>query len=333
MDNTWLSAHIYYHDDLDALIEGVVRPLAAELAASGAIDGRFFVRHWQGGPHLRLRLRPAAGADPAEVSRRVAEHVGLFLAKHPSTAVVEQEGYLRVAGPLARRERGQGEIEPLQPNNSIRWVPYEREYGRYGGTAAALETVERHFAESTGIALDVIASGRGRDHRTGQALAMMFLCAAVGEATPGGLAAFFTAGRGDWGSKLAFGDPRLEETAFEERFRRQRDHLHHLVDGLAAMVRDGATADSGAPAARWARSVGALRDGLLRLERDGLFRPGEPLLSGGRDEEEHPGLRSVLLLCSHMNNNRLGISLTEEAYLMYLLWRVVTDAGRPVGPP
>jgi thiopeptide-type bacteriocin biosynthesis protein len=285
----WISAHVYYHGDMDALIRGV-RPLVDEL--DELIDGFFFVRYWQGGPHLRLRLRPRAEVAEADVVKRVDEGVRDFLRANPSCAVITEADYLKVAEPLSRAERGTQTIEPLQPDNSLRYVSYAPETLRYGGTRESMAAVERNFADSSRIAFDVIAGWGTQDQRTGQALAMMAVCAAICDADLGD---YFTAARG-----------RFPELSFDKQYAGQRERLIPMVARLSDLAREG-DADGGSAVERWLRSVRALR-GRLDLDQDYL--------------------RSVLLSCSHMNNNRLGITLPEEAYLTYLLWRVSKEGER-----
>ncbi|MGP4015827.1 thiopeptide-type bacteriocin biosynthesis protein [Saccharopolyspora sp. 5N708] len=319
----WTSAHIHYHDSLDDLIIDAVRPLVEELTDSGLTDGHFFVRHWQAGPHLRLRLKPASPSAGAKVAELLDRHIGGFLDSRPSRTVIDEPDYLRVANPLAGIERGQDVVEPLQPNNSIRAVPYEPEYARYGGTREAMRVVERHFTESSDLVAELLATGKTGDQRTGQALAMMLAGAMVASGGADGLLGHLSTGQRDWGRRLVFGHPAVSENRFEEKFQRQRSHLVGLVEKLVRLVDSGATERAGSAVARWTASTTSLRDNLIRLRRQGLFAPQELLTAPA--ERDDADLRSVLLFCSHMHNNRLGVSLPEESYLMYLLWRAVSE--------
>ncbi|RZQ63934.1 thiopeptide-type bacteriocin biosynthesis protein [Amycolatopsis suaedae] len=315
----WTSVHIHYHDSLDELITGAVRPLAADLTGRGHLDGYFFVRHWQGGPHLRLRLR-----TPADVTGPVEQHIGGFLAASPSRTVISEEDYLRVAGPLVSIERGQDEVEPLRPNNSVHHVAYQPEYARYGGTPEAMRAVERNFTESSALVAEVLAASADPGRRTGQALAMMLVCALTAAGSADALPGYLATGQRDWGRRLLFGDADAGERRFEEKYQRQRPRLIALVEEITRLAGEP---EAGPPSAvtRWLSSVRTLRAELAALRERGLFTPAEVLMSrvDGADAE----LGSVLLFCSHMHNNRLGISLPEEAYLMYLLLRATTEAA------
>ncbi|MEV5542467.1 lantibiotic dehydratase C-terminal domain-containing protein [Saccharopolyspora shandongensis] len=317
----WISVHIHYHDPLEAVVTGAVRPMVAELG--GGLDGHFFVRHWQAGPHLRLRLKPRSPGDADKVLELLDRRVGEFLRDRPSRATVTEQDYREVADPLVGIERGQHEAEPLQPNNTARHVPYEPEYARYGGTPEAMGVVERHFAESSELVADLLAQGPTGDQRTGQALAMMLVCAMTAAGGSDGLADYLGTGHRDWGRRLVFGDPDAAETHFEAKYQRQRPRLLGVVEGLVRAVDSGATERAGAAVARWAGATTTLRDELRLLREGGRFAVQEVLMPPQRHREAE--LASVLLFCSHMHNNRLGISLPEESYLMYLLWRAVSE--------
>ena len=64
-DADWLSFHAHYHGDRDLPLRHAVASLVRRLRDDGLLESFFFMRYSLGGPHIRLRLRPAAGgADP-----------------------------------------------------------------------------------------------------------------------------------------------------------------------------------------------------------------------------------------------------------------------------
>ena len=70
--STWISAHIFHAGDLDALITRVAGPLVSDLNP----EGFFFLRYWEGGPHLRLRMRVSdPGAAERELLARARAHL------------------------------------------------------------------------------------------------------------------------------------------------------------------------------------------------------------------------------------------------------------------
>ncbi len=314
----WVSAHLYYHDALDDLLRCAVRPLVGELTAGGLIDGFFFIRYWQGGPHLRLRVRLPDQGHARPVERVIEERVGRFFAHCPSQTVVRPEDYRRSAGWLSRHEFGQGlttvdgatvdgaTVEPLQPNNTLRYVAYVPEEDRLGGPAG-VAAFEPHFMDSAALALEFIDDNPGEQRRTGRALAMMLLAAAVVLPDPRRLARFFRYSYRGWATRRAAGDQARVagyETGYQQSYDRQRAQLDDLVRRLLDQERLGAGQHLDAAGARWVASVSALAERLI---------------------EARLALPPLLFQCLHKHNNRLGITVAEETHLLFLLHRTLTE--------
>jgi hypothetical protein len=172
--STWVSAHIFYQDDLDPLLTHVVAPLIDELRAGRLAQESFYLRYWDGGPHLRLRVLPTADAGRSAVERRIADRFGDYLARNPSADRMSSMEYARLARTLAHREGLTSYAEHRYPNNSTVLIPYRPEYHRYG-QGQAMRAVERHFAESSRIALRAITMGTSPPRRTTAAVAIVLL--------------------------------------------------------------------------------------------------------------------------------------------------------------
>ncbi len=314
----WVSVHLYYHDHLDELLRCAVAPLLDELAAGELIDGFFFIRYWQGGPHVRLRVQLREHIAAQLVECLIEARIGQFFARRPSQAVVRSEDYLRAAGWLSRHEFGPGPttvdratVEPLQPNNSLRYVAYVPETDRLGGPAGAA-AFEPHFKDSAALALEMIAANPSEQRRTGQALAMMLLAAAVIIPDPERLARYFRRSYRNWGARHAAGDHTRSaryEAGWQQSYDRQRAQLDDLARRLLDKVlldepRPGAGDHLDGASSRWVASVSSLAD---RLTEQRLTP--EPLL----------------FQCLHKHNNRIGIKVAEETYLLFLLQRTLTE--------
>jgi len=230
---TWASIHAYYHGDLDVLLVEGLRPIVDDLHGAGFIDGFFFLRYWDGGPHLRIRLSVPRGHDVESV---MLIRLRAYLAVRPSRDLPELGRYPEEA---ARRATEEGVTEYLRapmPNNSAYAIAYRPEHDRYG-YGEELATVERHFVESSRIALGLVAAGLTRDQRHTAAFVAMALT---------------------W-----HGRPRAapaHDDEHEARYARMRDRLHHLA-GEATRVADGTSDLSvhGAFAAWW-QTIGTLPD-------------------------------------------------------------------------
>jgi hypothetical protein len=286
-DNPWLSAHAFYHGDLDRLLLDVAAPLTDGLTGDGAITHHFFLRYWAGGPHLRLRVLPSGEDVRAEVVRRIREHFEDYFARHPAPDRMTPGEYAETARWLAGVE-GVPYPAELRPNNSLAFLPYEREHAKYGH-GSTIEAFERHSAESSRIALDVLRTGPSADHRSTAGAAMVLLAWFAAADDPAELTG--------WTRRtplLAGG--RAPEPAGEE----QRHRLVELAKLMYVLAGRWPGLGGDGTLLSWARSVGTLRQA---LEARPAYR--------GR------AVFRVLNSCAHLVCNRLGVGLTEEDALRH----------------
>jgi hypothetical protein len=162
-ESDWVSAHVFYQGDLTELVVDGAAPLVREMVSGGLASGWFFLRYWEGGTHLRLRVLPAGGDGNGDAVRALlTERLGRYLRERPSAELMQPAEYARLAPVLAARERMPSYAETMYPNNSVVFLPYRREHGRYGH-GASVEAVERHFVESSRLAAALLAGRRRRD--------------------------------------------------------------------------------------------------------------------------------------------------------------------------
>jgi len=283
----WVSAHLFSAGDLDALLIDAVRPLTTDLVAEGAADGYFYLRHWDGGPHIRLRLLVPDEGHHGPIRERVALHCGRYLRDHPSTRRLTPQAYADMAEQLARRERARSHLPSPLPNDSVQFIAYRREYERFGAEEA-MRAVERHFMESSRLAMALLGARASADQRRVAALAMILIAWLTGERG--------TSGPGDW-TGLAPAD-------LDARYLRQRDKLLLLADLARKLVAGQPTGVPPGSLDAWLRSIRALRDALTG-----------------------PAADRVADTCAHLMSNRLGLTLDDEGGLRYLAARAVTELG------
>ncbi|MEV6226583.1 lantibiotic dehydratase C-terminal domain-containing protein [Saccharopolyspora shandongensis] len=281
-ERDWVSAHAFYHGDLDELLADAVWPLVDELTATGSIRTGFFLRYWEGGPHIRLRVLPATG--PNQVRETITTRLGGYLAAHPSEDRLDQRAYAELARSFAAREPLGSYEKTLHPNNTVAFIPYRREHRRFGPAMAA---VERHFAESSAVVRALLAK-RPRQ-RASIGYSLIVLAGLVAEPDRAILAA----------SWERFGDYYRQEAHdldLDADYRREGARYLALTRRLrtAAGRLDGSGSD--APLAQWGRSIRALREHTghdvidicahLACNRLGLFPRDEAIL-------RHHAMRSI----------------------------------------
>nr|WP_241652848.1 lantibiotic dehydratase C-terminal domain-containing protein [Lysinibacillus sphaericus] len=119
----WVSKHLFIHDYV--LIEEFLKECLLPYLDREKVR-YFFIRYWDGGPHIRLRYQTAQ--DAAEKIEKELEHLlESFHLKHSShsfQAISYDEAIIQTEG-----------IVPTAPypNFSIQAIEYVPELNRYGG--------------------------------------------------------------------------------------------------------------------------------------------------------------------------------------------------------
>ncbi|GAA5020342.1 hypothetical protein GCM10025734_74530 [Kitasatospora paranensis] len=168
---SWVSAHLFYHGDQDAVIAGVVKPAVERLRGAGQAEGFFFLRYWEGGPHVRLRVltRPE---DAGQVRSVIEETAAEFYRASPSQSSMTAQEYAESAPGLAALERMADHDPVLHPDNSVAFIDYVPETEVFG-TGRALAAVENQLMAASALAVELIARGRTPGQRAMDAFAML----------------------------------------------------------------------------------------------------------------------------------------------------------------
>lgn len=146
----WYSYHIFIHDMTyhDPFLTDYLKPLLESEKEN--LEGFFFIRYWQGGPHIRFRFRSAV---PERIEDRLKETMNRFrLYYTPGYRLTESEYYKNHS------------FDGFQPKEEeLYWhedgtlieIPYEPELERYGGELA-IEFSEKLFQYSSTLALELL---------------------------------------------------------------------------------------------------------------------------------------------------------------------------------
>ncbi|MGC9497482.1 thiopeptide-type bacteriocin biosynthesis protein [Streptomyces sp. WG7] len=292
-DGGWISAHLFHHGDQDQLLTSLVDPLTGELRGRAWAERSFFLRYWDGGPHVRLRVLPGDDAVREDVRKLIEHRAAAYFGRCRAPDVLTQEEYLASAREIGAWE-GVVPSAHMYANNSVHFLPYHREHGRYG-SGSTIETVEEHFAESSALALAQLRSGAGRQRRETAVLCCLLLAWTLGSEDVPGLARRQLAKAGARGGG--------QESLYE----RQRDRLL----ALAASMRRSAgqwrqTSDGDGTLRRWTASLTKVVDAL-------------------NADATAPSAESAADLCAHLFANRVGVRVDAEGVLRYLAARAVTD--------
>ena len=254
---TWLSAQVWYHDmdRQDALILACVRPIVDELVRRRAVEQYYFSRSLEGGPHIRLNILPAS--DGAELCERVMDHrIGSYVRERPSQP------------PDGVTKWGVAGIEQ-EPDNSWRFVVYKSNVRNYANSTG-WTLAERHFGDSTDVALSVLERCRGSEARVSAKMAYALQLTSIlplaagfrGEVTY----RFFEEMLGRASLELA------KEDGYPEIFRRLAGHLIGRFRKLEALELDWMLSEDPV-VAKWGSSCTTVLRSLWACLDDGDAKP------------------------------------------------------------
>lgn len=284
----WRSYHLFRAEPWDEFLRDVVQPFVSQVMDEGLATQYFFIRYWERGPHIRLRLETAA---PAELDARVHAHFEHFFRLAPSRRERERPGWL--------------------PNDTVQEIAYEPETLRYGGPARLLIAEEQFQASSCAVMALLSSGGWSHERALGAAIQLHLIFAYAVGFRFGALASFVSASADEWPRFLGITPENSLEPAFRAAFAGQRESLIAAHAAIWSALHDGAEFEQ-----EWAnRWLAAMRGIGMRLRAAG----GNG--GGAFDRQEESILKSYM----HMTNNRLGLLLREEAYLAFLMSRCMEE--------
>ncbi|MBV2353995.1 lantibiotic biosynthesis protein [Streptomyces sp. J2-1] len=334
----WIAVHVFYAASPRPLLLQCVRPLVDALTQEGLITGYFFINYWLEGPHLRLRLKPARAADTGAVRDRAHTALAAFLRERPALYEVKA-GFLaelyETLFTLEYTEDQRAELlgpdgrMSLRPNNTFEDRPYEPEYGKYGGPAG-VALAEWHFQHSSDLVIEA-ARTMNLHLRTvllGLSAQLMMVMAGTFLPDDEALMAFLDRYHAFWNSAFS-GTNYTADDGYDRAYTTMGDTLPARFRHIRDAVAHGDHGSLPAFLRGWAAHSVELRDRAEELAREGelTFRSWD----GTRDLHLTDPAQVLPMLLSpylHMTNNRLGMTVRDEAFLSYVLGRALR-AGAP----
>src|SRR4051812_30342130 len=103
-ESDWVSAHVFCQGNQDDLLTDLVRPLVHQWRQDGLVSACFFLRHWDGGPHVRLRIATCDEAAHIRIQEYLESQCTAYLAAHPSEDQLNPQAFAAIGQHLARWE-------------------------------------------------------------------------------------------------------------------------------------------------------------------------------------------------------------------------------------
>jgi thiopeptide-type bacteriocin biosynthesis protein len=286
VDTSWLYYRVFLGRATDRTDHFIITTIARARSYQG-IQSWFFLRYYEDGEHhLRLRLKPAASAY-----KELGEYVqavctgGLSGVSELSPSDYRPMVYPPGLDPTAQNHTGDVRIEMF---------PYEPEYEKYGGPQG-VALAESHFMASSEVAIDIL-NDEMKGVYSRKTLAPLLMRLAYLMFAPQESAEVF------WSQYAKYwlgGDTPI---AHDWRLRFFEKARELDAAGIPIFTPDSELPEAGAKQLhRWREGLGA---SLRQYESGGIL-----------DRVARSSLCSNFI---HLMNNRLGISLLEEAYLATL---------------
>lgn len=323
--SSWLSLHVHYNSDPHWLLKEGVAPAIRALRERELVSQYFFIRYWEQGPHVRLRLQTSAEKqhESCEVAQSI---IGGYLRRRPSVFRFPTRHMPPSFSQLFVAEYGEQELHrkygesgqiPFAENNHIAQVAYSPEYSRYGGEHG-VTMAERHFQVSSDHVLRCLAMENGHDFRVilGRGYRLM-LCTC-----------------------LALLPARTDQFQFLESYQRQWNALIGSLTDVVGVQFGRKYKASKAALDCSTKACLELAEGLvegrpeerdwfshvenLRHELENAFAEGLLQLPDGINTIEQ-AIHYLIPGYIHMTNNRLGISIADEVYMAYIMHRSLND--------
>ncbi|MEV5986990.1 lantibiotic dehydratase C-terminal domain-containing protein [Streptomyces sp. NPDC052051] len=331
----WFAIHVFYAASPRPLLLQCVKPLVDALSEEGLLAGYFFINYWLEGPHLRLRLKPAREADTAVVRARAHAALDAFLRERPALYEVKAGFLAELYETLFKLEYSEEQraeyIGPdgrmtLRPNNSFEDRPYEPEYGKYGGPAG-IELAEWHFQHSSDLVIEA-ARTMNLHLRTvslGLSAQLMMVMSGTFLTDDEPLLTFLDRYHTFWNQAFSgtnYTADKGYDRAYTSMGARLPERFRHIRDAVA----QGAFDRLPAFLRGWAAHCAELRDRATDLAVRGelTFRSWD----GTRDLHPTDPAQVLPMLASpymHMTNNRLSMTVRDEAFLSYVLARALRE--------
>ncbi len=310
MSNNWLSLHLFYGTYYDDLLIKVIEPLKNDLLAQDKIEGYFFIRYYEKGPHLRLRLLLKNHTDRISVKEEVVRKIQPFMQEFPSirNTAFEQEGFF--------------------PNNSIEEIEYEPEIIRYGGEET-ITIAEQQFQICSDLVIALIKHYDGLTYNKMMGVSIkLYLAFAYGHGMSREKAVFFfhqyfqnwiTIHYINLAPDLRLGKRELLENEYVNSFALQSDGLINIANTLwnaliSNMVFEEQWLND------WIDGCKRIQAQLKEIDSRNKIVP-DPMydymnLQGFSANENN--IAKIWMSYIHMLNNRLGMRNEDESLVAFL---------------
>lgn len=325
MTKTWLSAHLFYTEPRELLLINAVKPFVEQALNKGIAELFFYIRYYEQGPHIRLRLK---GEDRV-LQQTLKPELERFFYKYfndvPSQRTDPQQSQ-EIFG-----------SNKLFPNNSIQFIAYEQEVDRYGGPIG-ISIAEKQFQLSSQTVLNIIDESGfwNYDKAMGAALQLHLGFAFALQMSIIETQQFYSYISNWWISKERTSlnsNPKESEKyqcliikSFEDSFNKQREFLIPIMKKIWNAFENRIEFEHDW-LNTWVKQTSDIGFDLRKVLKENKLTPIGQYQCNLLTElsKINHKLWPILGSYVHMTNNRLGILNRDEGFLSYLVKEGVTQ--------
>jgi uncharacterized protein YhbP (UPF0306 family) len=325
MKNSWLSVYLYYGEPWENLLTKGIYPFSEKMKSHGLIKSYFYIRYWDKGPHIRLRLNCEKNARN-EIKEDLVKYFESYFKINPST--------------IDPKELLNRKVKEFRPNNTLYFTKYLPEYQMYGGKLA-MHAAEKQFQLSSQIVLGTINefSNWSSNDAITHAIIFNLLIAHAFCRSKKKITKFFellTRNLLPFAKRLmnTSKNPLNENpddilNSFKGFYDSQKESIFLIVKEVNKCYKLNEPIFDNKLTVELMSGMKQVAKELLCLERSKQLVTHKWFIrkNGINKEDFDMPLWAIVFKYIHMNNNRLGIPNVDEPYISYLIMQTYKEYG------
>ncbi len=290
----WISCYVFHNTDFENVLMNLVKPLVAEFTSKDLVNLFFFVRYWENGPHIRLRMLPSSHIAKTKIIKLLHDKTTSYFKKIGQDYVIEFNDYIN-------------------------------EFQRYGGLDN-IEVSQKHFHDSSHTVLNRIFQAENWDYSLAISSAiqlhLVFAKQIIRDEEDVTLyfetlynTVFINSVKLDDNQDASQKEILKVKNFFLESYEKQKDVIEYIVFSIwhDKNVNTHFT--------NWSFRCAELRKLIEEKQQNNKIVAPEWFEF---NSELKIGIEKQILWCIydsyiHMTNNRLGVFLRDEAYIVFLI--------------
>lgn len=305
----WLSAHLYHEGDMRTFLLQAVQPFLKNELDKVGVDSFFFIRYWDKGSHIRLRIPYFDLEKEMEIKPRLIRYFEAYFKANPS----ERGGDYDI--------KNYPDWQTWYPNDSILFKEYVPETNRYGGKDA-IRIAERQFFYSSRAVLEALPDLTSYDQLIGTAIQFHISLFHACGLKPADAPLFFGNIYEDWffsafklndKTKAMVKERSEAEMIFKQEFQAQRSVISPFIKAFWELLENPEAIES-TWIPSWLKGMKEVAQDLEAAQKNSSWQT-----SYTDDKETNQNLWHVLESYVHMTNNRLGILNKDEPFIAYFI--------------